>query len=155
MPAETNASPDATPALSPANQNRLIALIVLIPCLAVLSLAAWLEPDPAGVGTHEKLGLPACGFKTVTSLPCMSCGMTTAFSHAADGELITAFSVQPAGTVLAIGMAILVWVAGYAAVTGLSLVGLGRTLASPRTIVALLAVVIIAWAYTLALHMGS
>ena len=47
-------------------------------------LASTLSPDPAGIGTHEQLGLPPCGLNALFEIPCPACGMTTSwvwFSH--------------------------------------------------------------------------
>ncbi|MEW6758986.1 MAG: DUF2752 domain-containing protein [Acidobacteriota bacterium] len=64
---------------------------------AVLALAAWLPPDPSGVGTHTGLHLPPCTFYAVFHKPCPSCGMTTAFSLLLHGRPLEALRAQPAG----------------------------------------------------------
>ncbi|NBO19844.1 MAG: DUF2752 domain-containing protein, partial [Proteobacteria bacterium] len=46
-----------------------------------LSNVRWLTPDARGLGTHEQLGLPPCGFYLWYGLPCPSCGMTTSWPH--------------------------------------------------------------------------
>ena len=66
----------------------------------VLVLAAWLEPDPRGLGTHTQLGLPPCGFLWLTGLPCPGCGLTTSFALMAAGEWLRAFRTQPLGVLL-------------------------------------------------------
>ena len=65
--------------------------------LAVLLTAAWLRPDPSGLGTHTELHLPACGFYVLFHKPCPSCGMTTAFALMAHGHPWKAVKTQPAG----------------------------------------------------------
>ncbi|MBN1512054.1 MAG: DUF2752 domain-containing protein [Phycisphaerae bacterium] len=85
-----------------ARQVRVRAAIILAGCLAVLGLAAYLTPDPSGVGTHRQLGFPTCGLILTTGLPCPTCGMTTAFAHAVRGHLLAAFAAQPFGAVLAL-----------------------------------------------------
>jgi hypothetical protein len=75
-------------------------LTLAVGCAAVLGLATWLTPDPTGVGTHEKLGLPPCTMYVVTGLPCPFCGMTTSFSHMAHGQVLEGFATQPMGGVL-------------------------------------------------------
>src|SRR5690606_33691507 len=64
---------------------RIVACGVGAGCLGVLGLAPWLTPAAAGHGTHGQLGLPPCGWVLAMGRPCPSCGMTTAFAHAADG----------------------------------------------------------------------
>lgn len=137
--------------LSPASANRLIALAIFVPAFALLLVAAWLTPDASGSGTHEQLGLDPCGFLVATGLPCATCGMTTAFSHAADGNLLASYRVQPAGAVLALLTAVAAVVSGYAAVTGASLAPVGRALGRPRTFIALGVLIALGWAYTLTL----
>jgi hypothetical protein len=63
----------------------------------VFLLAAWLHPDPAGLGTHTQLHLPPCGFYEVFHKPCPSCGMTTAFVWMMHGHPVRALRAQPAG----------------------------------------------------------
>lgn len=86
--------------------------------LAPLAVGATLSPDPAGHGTHTQLGLPPCGWVVAYGKPCPTCGMTTAFTHAAHGRLDLALVAQPAGTVLAVLAAVLFWIGLHTAVTG-------------------------------------
>ena len=65
--------------------------------LSVLLLAAWLKPDPSGIGTHTQIHLPPCGFYVLFHRPCPSCGMTTAFALVAHGHPLMAIKTQPAG----------------------------------------------------------
>ena len=68
--------------------------------LAVLCAALWIEPDPRGYGTHTQLGLPPCGFLTLTGFPCTGCGLTTAFSYGVRGQWWLAGTANPLGLVL-------------------------------------------------------
>ncbi|MEM9883329.1 MAG: DUF2752 domain-containing protein [Planctomycetota bacterium] len=128
--------------------NRLVGFAVALPCLAVLLVAAGLDADPAGYGTHTQLGLQPCGFRAATGMPCATCGMTTSFTHAADGRLARAFVTQPAGSLLSLGLAMLTLVGGWAAVSGMPLRPLGAALWRPATVVIAVAVVLSAWAFT-------
>ncbi len=65
--------------------------------LAVFSAAAWIHPDPSGLGTHTQLHLPPCGFYEIFHKPCPSCGMTTAFAWMMHLHPVEAFRAQPAG----------------------------------------------------------
>ena len=69
-------------------------------CALVLGAAAMLEPDARGYGTHTQLGLPSCGFRFLTGLPCPGCGLTTAFAYAIRGEWLLASSANPLGMLL-------------------------------------------------------
>ncbi len=70
---------------------------VWISILAVFCAAAWIHPDPSGVGSHTQLHLPPCGFYEVFHKPCPSCGMTTAFAWIMHLHPVEAFHAQPAG----------------------------------------------------------
>ncbi|MEM1011651.1 MAG: DUF2752 domain-containing protein [Planctomycetota bacterium] len=96
---------------------RLLCVGIALGCIGLLATAAYLSPDPAGVGTTSRLGIPTCGFLDRTGLPCAGCGMTTAFSHAVRWEWISAFIVQPFAALMAIAAAITIWTSGYIAVT--------------------------------------
>ena len=135
--------------------NRIVAIAIFVPCLAVLLLAAYLNPHSDGMGTHTQLGLPACGFMVTTGYPCATCGCTTAFAHAANGSLLDAFLTQPFGATLALLTAMTVIVTGYAAVTNMPLAPIARLLFRPRTVVVLVALLMLSWGYTIYLHAGG
>lgn len=86
--------------------------------LSVLTLALGLRPSTDGHGTHTRLGLPPCGWVVVFHKPCPTCGMTTAFSHAAKGDFLTALRTQPMGLVLVVGTATAFWTGAHAAASG-------------------------------------
>ncbi len=77
-PASLPASP-RVPTVSRA--GRLGWAILGLTPLAVVITAAFLDPNPAGHGTHTQLGLPPCGFLVLTGFPCPGCGLTTCFAH--------------------------------------------------------------------------
>lgn len=131
--------------------NRLIAGAVLAGCVAVLGLAAFLTPEG---GLREAFGYPACGFKTVTSLPCVTCGMTTAFTFAMNGHLLEAFHVQPAGALLALLTMMTTIIAAVAVCTGMSLAPLAKAVFRPRNFVILAIALAGSWGYTIAHAFG-
>lgn len=170
-----------------ARATRVWAAILALGCLALLSVAAWLDtgaspnagpdavpdtsepiaahagprPDLAPDGSPRRgvmgygrptrsLGLPPCGFLQVFGRPCATCGMTRAFTHAAEADLLGAFDAQPMGAVLALATASTFWLALHTAVFGSRLAsmaggGLGRRF-TIWGVVGLLA----GWGYTLA-----
>jgi len=136
-----------TPRLSHAARRRLVALTVAGVGLAWLGVAAWFNPDPTGHGTHQQLGLHACGLLTTTGFPCTTCGMTTAFAYAADGRFVAAFITQPAGALLALTVAAVTMTALWAAWSGMSLLPLGRALAHRWVLWPAGAIALAAWAY--------
>lgn len=77
---------------------------------AAFALAAWLTPDPQGLGTHRQLGFPPCTILTLFKFPCPTCGMTTSFAHFVRGEWIDAARANASGLILACcGMLFLPW----------------------------------------------
>jgi hypothetical protein len=83
---------------------------------AVLAVARWLEPNPAGLGTHTQLGLPSCQFYQITGHPCPSCGMTTAFAWFVRGEYRRSAAANPGGCLLAAACAAMIpWLLAGAA----------------------------------------
>jgi hypothetical protein len=78
--------------------------------IAVLLTAAWLKPDPSGRGTHQQLGLPPCTFAYLFGQPCPTCGMTTSWAHAMQGEFAAACRANVGGTLLVlVAMVVAVW----------------------------------------------
>jgi hypothetical protein len=73
---------------------------ILVSAAVVLVLAAGLEPDARGHGTHTQLGLPPCGFWLLTGSPCPGCGLTTAFAHAIRGQWALAAGANAFGLLL-------------------------------------------------------
>lgn len=68
--------------------------------LGVVITAFFLNPSPAGHGTHTQLGLPPCGFLEYTGYPCPGCGLTTSFSHMVRLQIGGAFQANPFGILL-------------------------------------------------------
>jgi hypothetical protein len=83
--------------------DKLVAWGMLLSACAVLAVAAWLQPSPAGYGTHTQLGLPPCNFLRLTHLPCPSCGMTTCFTWMVRGQIAKAFLANPFGILAFLG----------------------------------------------------
>ncbi|MCA9303000.1 MAG: DUF2752 domain-containing protein [Phycisphaerales bacterium] len=86
--------------------------------LAVLITAAWLSPNKAGHGSHTQLGLAPCTWAVWFDKPCPTCGMTTAFAQAGEGNWARSLTTQPFGFLLVIGSAAVFWGAFTQAVTG-------------------------------------
>lgn len=126
---------------------RLLSLAVLLTCGSVLGTAAWLNADTAGMGTHQQLGLAPCGFLVGTGLPCATCGMTTAFTHAAHGHLIQSFITQPAGMLLCLGLAIMTILSSYTLWVGVSLMPILKMLWQPRSFLYGGILIGVAWGY--------
>jgi hypothetical protein len=92
----------------------------------VLLLARALHPNPAGLGTHTQLGLPPCGFLSLTGVPCPGCGLTTSFVHLMHGELVQAALANPLGVPLCLGLLASVPVSGWGLWRGASVADVCR-----------------------------
>lgn len=128
--------------------DRAVAALVALVCLAVLGAAAWLEPNPNGYGTHTQLGfLHGCVWMDRAGIPCPTCGMTTAFAHAAEGHFLAAFLAQPMGLALALGTAMTFWAALYVAVTGSPVGRLMLRLWRPSVVWSVAGLAVVSWLY--------
>lgn len=134
--------------------RRTVALLVVLAGGVVLGLAAWLTPSDQGLGTHEQIGMPPCGWIMLMDLPCPSCGMTTSFSHAADGNLVESFLTQPLGMLLALGTAMTVLAAFWVLLTGHRVERLFRRLWFRRAGWWLVAIVLAAWGFKILSYRG-
>lgn len=144
-PAAPSAAP---PARASGLRDRAAGVLLAAGALTPLVIAAGLNANPAGHGTHLQLGMAPCGFLVASGLPCGTCGMTTAFTHAADGNLLAAAAVQPAGTLLALLCAVAALTGVYTACTGMALTRLLGQLARGRVVLTAIAVFLAAWGYT-------
>lgn len=141
-------SPDPDAGWPRADRSERLVNLGLAVCAALVLAVAWrLAPDTRGHGTHEALGLPPCNFLVITGLPCLSCGMTTAFAHCVRGDLWASLRAQPFGFLLAVGTVLALPALLASALTG-------RSLAIPLARVpwkwpgfALLGLLLGAWAY--------
>jgi len=92
-----------------------LALVAMVLCwIAVFAVAMRLDPYQDGKvwleETHRQLGLPECTFKSITKLPCPSCGMTSAFALLVRGDLWNALQANAVGAGLALlGAAFVPW----------------------------------------------
>jgi hypothetical protein len=94
-----------------------------------------------------------CGFKQQTGLPCPTCGMTTAALAFAQGRILEAFYIQPAGGFLCSVMVIAAILAFITAVFGVYFHFILRFFTEVRLryiILALIIVIAAGWAVTLA-----
>jgi Protein of unknown function (DUF2752) len=111
-------SRQSLPAHSDAKTDRVQWLGLACLVLGVWGVARWLTPDARGFGTHLQLGLPACGFLSLTGLPCPACGLTTCFAHMARGEFALAAHTHPVGVLLFACMSACLPLAVWAGVRG-------------------------------------
>jgi hypothetical protein len=78
--------------------TRGLAAMVFVTCLALLSLG---EGSVAAARNAQGIaGLPSaqiCSFRARTGAPCLGCGGTEAFGHAARGRFVSAVVANPLG----------------------------------------------------------
>jgi hypothetical protein len=67
---------------------------------SILAMAASLEPEATGLGTHRQLGLDACTFYEQTGYPCPGCGVTTALAAMMRGRVADALAASLFGAAL-------------------------------------------------------
>lgn len=80
--------------------SRIAVAFAVAVVLALLLVARSLNPDAAGYGTHQQLGLPPCSSILLWNTPCPACGMTTSWSHLTRGHLMSALQANVGGTLL-------------------------------------------------------
>ncbi len=127
--------------------SRWVSALLLAVSSVLLAVGTQLDADRAGHGTHVQLGLPPCGFLASCGVPCATCGMTTAFTHAVHGSLLTAIAVQPVGALFGLLVAIVAIISGYALIRGVCLAPLGRWLWQPKLALVLGVMVVGSWVY--------
>ena len=133
------------PRLNPLEHGAYFAV-----CFALVLLfaaAAWLDPDPSGLGTHTQLHLPPCGFYEIFHKPCPSCGMTTAFAWMMHGHPFRAVKAQPAGAAVFLAAALLLAYLPLAWRAGKAPAELLEARAFLPTVVGLIALILTVWAY--------
>jgi hypothetical protein len=128
----------------------LVKLAISGAAVTVLSLAVSVSPDARGIGTHEQLGLEPCGFLAHTGYPCLTCGMTTAFSHMVRGQVARSLHASPAGAVLCLlTIATPLWLA-HSYRSGRSALRFFRARLGGYVLPALVAIVLLSWVYKIA-----
>jgi len=130
-------------------QERALAGLVFLACLALLFVAGWLTPSADGHGTHTQLGLPPCAWEVAFNKPCMTCGMTTAFAYAAHGNLPQSAIAQPFGFFLAILTSVVAWGALHVLLTGSALGVVAGRLLTKKVYWILGTLFFAAWVYKL------
>jgi hypothetical protein len=86
-----------TPIVRASALERIAWSLMGLASWALIATSLWLRPDVRGFGTHQQLGLPPCGFRAMTGIPCPGCGLTTSFAWMARGHVFNAFSAHLMG----------------------------------------------------------
>ena len=82
--------------------DRTIAVLFATAAIALAVLLLGISPDARGHGTHEQLGMAACGWPLAYGTPCPTCGCTTAACQLVHGDVFGAFVTQPFGATMAL-----------------------------------------------------
>jgi hypothetical protein len=127
--------------------SRVFAACVALVSLGVLGMGAWMQPATDGHGTHTQLGLKPCMWAVTLDKPCMTCGMTTSFAHAGEGQWITSFLNQPMGALLVLLTSVLFWGGATQAITGARIGTMIQPALRPRVFIVLGAMLLLAWVY--------
>jgi hypothetical protein len=115
--------------------------------LLLLGLALFVDADPRGFGTHEKLGMSPCATMEWWNVPCPGCGVTTSVTLATKGRIVESFVNQPFGLLTALlFLGAIVW-APIAHLRGRDLWRDVQALRMGWWAWALGAVIVAAWAY--------
>lgn len=134
--------------------QRFAAAVVACVAIAVLGLAAWLEPSPTGVGTHVGTHfLKPCPWIAQRNMPCPSCGMTTSFSWFVRGNILASLYVQPMGCALAFCTAVAFLACTYIAVTGRAAWRIARFIPVVPIIWSLVGLWLLAWGWKVFIHL--
>ncbi len=104
--------------ISPWLFDKLIKIAVIMGCIWLVGTAWKVEPDSRGYGSHEQLGLEACGYLRACGHPCPTCGMTTAFANTVRFRLVPAWRANPAGMLLCLLVMVLPGALIHSMVTG-------------------------------------
>jgi len=98
----------------------------------------------------SRLFLP-CGFQQRYHLPCPTCGWTTALKAFSQGHFIQAFCIQPAASLICLGLLVCAVTALYIALSGVYPVFVGalyREVKLKHALWALVIIVLAGWAVT-------
>lgn len=88
-------------------------------------------------------------------MPCMTCGMTTSFSHAGDGNLVASFLTQPMGFILTLAAATIVWGGAHVAFTGSRLAPFASRIFSKWGLITIGVLALGSWGYKMATWSGA
>ncbi len=130
-------------------RQRLIAALLCAAIVVFFGIFAVAGHYQADMGRW----LGYCGFQQTTGLPCPTCGMTTATLTFAQGRIVEAFYIQPAGGLLCSVMAVVAILAFAVAVSGIYFHFIRRFFAEVKIrymVLALFFIITAGWAVTLA-----
>lgn len=81
--------------------DRAIALATIVTGAWFVVVLSLVHPDQRGFGTHEQLGMAACGWPMTSGVPCPTCGVTTAATWLVHLRPDKAIATHPFGALFA------------------------------------------------------
>ena len=125
--------------------SRLMRIVLGTALLMPLAVAWFLQPDPAGMGTHQQLGWDACVFPTRWGIRCPACGMTTAWANCVRGQWSAALAANVGGTLTCLTVASIALLSFAAAVVGRRVVRVSVVKLTWIVLMAVFAVTLVDW----------
>jgi len=128
-------------------RERKIAGLIILSFAALVGLLALCRTMGFDI---SRLFLP-CGFQQRHHLPCPTCGWTTALKAFSQGHLLRAFYIQPAASLICLGLIVSALTALYIALSGVYPVFVGRVYREVKLkhiVLALVIVVLAGWVVT-------
>jgi len=116
----------------------------------LIGMASWLVPDPAGVGTHQQLGLPGCTMLTVFGVRCPACGMTTSWAHTLDGDLVSGIRASLSGVLMCLASLFLMLAFTCFAISGRGYRGIRLSLCLLILLGSIVSISVVEWLIRLA-----
>jgi len=129
--------------------SRVFAACIALVSIGVLGIGAWMQPAADGHGTHTQLGLKPCMWAVTLDKPCITCGMTTSFAHAGEGQWLSSIINQPMGAFLVVLTSIMFWGGAAQAITGARIGTMIQPALRPRVFIMLGLMLLLAWVYKL------
>ncbi len=128
-------------------RERCLCLVVAVVVLTLFGVATVLEPDRRGHGTHQQLGMPACGFVVLFGQPCPGCGMTTSWALLVRGRGFEAIQTNVGGVLLALGAGVIAGLSLMAAASGRWPQGTPSQMDGAAIFVGILLITVVDWTW--------
>jgi len=132
--------------------GRSEAVMVFLICAAVLAGSWLLQPNADGTGLQNAPPYGLCLFRAITHLPCPFCGLTTSFTLMSRGRVLEALRCNVLGppAYLLTWLGLLTGTYGIITRRG----ALPRWLKGSRAAKVIIAIIAVAWAVNIYIHLA-